>query len=1040
MKASHELRLQALLEGLQTLNEPLELKAILEALVHTSSRLFEADRCGIYLLDPDSKQLTCPASRGLSEHYLQAVRRHMPWPWDVAAKPEPLVVPDAPHQPEFADLREVISEEGLHTILFLPLFHNELLGKLAIYHDHPRLWEKEAIQLAQMLADQATLAITKARLFEKEKRWAQTLEEFQVVGCQLASRHELPELLQLIVETAARLLRVRGGGLYLVDEATDELELVISHNLGKDKSGLRLKRGEGLSGHVWQTGQPLVVEDYRYWQGRSEKWTDVPITSVAAVPLQYRGRVIGVLNATNLTDPRRFSEEDVRILMMLAGQAAAEIERNRLEQLQRMLLDLGAKILTAHETGSLLQRIVQAITEYSTFKLAAISLFDRPIDPAAGEQGQITQIMIAGLTPQEEMKLQKLADSGEFIPCWQILQKGKSLGSGYYVTPELIPEIVPKGVKGRVSREAPEAWGAYDNLYFLLRQEQKIIGRISLGDPIHGRVPTPEELAPLELFVNLAALALEKARDTEELKGFQKRLQGIYRLSERLAQLTNLDDLITHAVETIREHFAYDHVTLFLKEGETLVRKGFHTTLPVEKILFERFERLPLEQGICGWVARERQPALVGDVRQDSRYIVGHSAIRSELAAPVMTGGNELAGVLNIESTEENAFTQEDLELLLTLARQLASAIDNLRHRQHLQEVVKEQEWSNRFLQKINAIRGFEEVLTMIIQHGIDLLSPKANAGNFLIWNRSKKVFKFRAAVNRDLEPLKKVALRREDLVELTAKTREPVIFTRSLQMAHPELSVIWKRFGQLPPPSTIVVPIRDGEQVVAVLNINNLDQEGVFTQDDVRKIQTLVPEIELVLSRARDHERLRELALHDSLTGAFNRHYFTEFILKEQERARRYDYPISLVMVDMDDFYEINDRFGHAEGDRVLHKVAQLLMNTVRAADIVVRYGGDEFLIIMPQTGQAEAKEVMQRLRQRLEKWAPKLPAMKISISFGVASWTPKGRQSLEQVLEKADEFMYHRRRASSRARRARKQAIIATPRSRKRNQSKRR
>ncbi|OGF53133.1 MAG: hypothetical protein A2Z21_09505 [Candidatus Fraserbacteria bacterium RBG_16_55_9] len=704
--------------------------------------------------------------------------------------------------------------------------------------------------------------------------------------------------------------------------------------------------------------------------------------------------------------------------------------------LRQKLLDIGQEILQQRDVSTILKQVAQAIREHSPFQLVAIILFKRAVDPKSGKQERIAQMLTSGLSKEEETKLQQVAASGEFIPSQRIIQKGTALGGGYYITPEMIPEIIPKGIKGKVSQ--PGAWGAYDNLYFLLRQGQKVIGRLSLGDPVHGQVPTAEELAPMELFVNLATLALEKVKHTQELSSFQQRLQGIYRLSERLAQMEDLDELTTQAVEIIREHFAYDHVTLFLKEGETLVRRGFHTNLPVEEIRLERFERLAPGQGVCGWVAQHRQPALVGNVRKDSRYLSGHPAIYSELAVPIKEK-DEFLGVLNIESVEEDAFTHDDLELLEALARQLAVGMSNIRQRQRLQEIVKEQEWSNRFLQNINATEGFEEVLTMIIQHGIDLLSPKADAGNFLVWNGSKKVFEFRATVNReDLGPLKKkITLKQEDLVELTALAHEPVIFTRTFQLTHPELSAIWKRFGQLPPASTIAVPIREEEQVIAVLSINNLDQEGIFTQDDVRKLQVLAPEIELALSRARDHERFRELALHDSLTGTYNRHYFTDFILKEQERARRSSYPISLVMVDMDHFYEVNDRFGHTEGDRVLHEVAQRLMNNVRTSDIVVRYGGDEFLIIMPQTARAKAEEVMQRLRQRLEKWDPKLSGMRISISFGVSSWMPKGRPSLELVLEKADEFMYHRRRASSRARRARKQAITATPRSRSKAKS---
>lgn len=704
----------------------------------------------------------------------------------------------------------------------------------------------------------------------------------------------------------------------------------------------------------------------------------------------------------------------------------------RAQQLRQRLLTIGQEILQQRDVEIILKQVARAIREHSPFQLVAISLFQRAMDPTSRQKEHIAQMLTSGLSQEEEAKLRQLAKSGEFISCQQILEKGKALGSGYYVTPQMIPEIIPKGVKGRVGGESPEeTWGAYDNLFFLLRQGPLIIGRISLADPAHGRVPTAEELEPLELFVNLATLALERAKHTQELNDFQKRLRGIYRLGENLAQVEDLNALIQQAVQTIREQFAYDHVTLFLKEGNALVRRGFHTRLPPEEIQFERFENLRLDQGICGWVAKHCQPALVGNVRQDPRYISGHPAIRSELAVPI-DGADELIGVLNIESIQEDAFTPEDLELLQVLARQLATAISGLRHRQHLQEAMRQQEWVTSFLQKINRSQNLDEMLELIIQHGISLLVPKADAGSFLLWNDAKEVFEFRAAVNRDLKLLQQCPLKREEMLQVVVHARQPVIYTKTMQLRHPHLKRIAEQTGLLPPASTISVPIHEKDELVALFNINNLHQEGIFTEEDVRKLEALFPEIELALSRARDHERLQELALRDSLTGVYNRHYFTEFIHKEQERAQRYNYPISLVMMDMDEFYEINDRFGHVEGDRVLHEVAQLLMDNVRTPDTVVRYGGDEFIILMPQTTRDEAEEAMERLRKRLEKWNTKLFGLKISISFGVDSWTPGGQKSLAQVLENADEFMYHRRRARSQARRARKQVIIAAARTR--------
>lgn len=843
-------RYQALLESLQALHEPLELEAILQTLVDSSCKLFKADRCGIYLLDPASKLLSCPASRGLSSYYLQAVRGHMPWPLDVASKPEPVLVPDAPK--EFWELREVISQEGVRTILFLPLFHRELLGKLAIYHDRPRMWRSEEIKLAQLLADQAVLAITKARLFEKEKRWAQSLEEFQTVGLQLTAQHELPQLLQLIVETAARLLHVRGGALYLVDEATDELELVVSYNLGKDKRGLRLKRGEGMSGRVWQTGQPLVVEDYSRWEGRSQKWADVAVTSVLAVPLLHRGRVIGVLNATDVTNYRKFGAEDVRLLMMLAGQAAMVIERGQGEQLQRTLLDIGTEIIATTDISSILRSVVQAITRHSAFKLAAISLFKRPIDPSIPhELHEITDLFIAGLSEEDEKKLRELAASGKLISCWDIVRKGRRLGPAtYYLKAEEMPELIEKGVPGKI-RVSGAPWGPYDTIYLLLQREGKVIGRISVADPIHGRPPTEDELAPLELLVNMAALALEKAR-------------------------------------------------------------------------------------------RERE----------------------------------------------------------------------------IQQALEEVKSLNGFVRVLNEAQSLQELMETIIRHGMKLI-PKANAGNFLLLNERTGCFEFKAAVGRDLAALQKAKMPEAEVLRFLKLNEGPMTLTRTLQRQNQFFRKLEQLIGP-PPASTLTLPIKMGglgDRVIAVLNLNNLEEEGVFDQQDLRKIWGLMPEVELVLRRMRDQEQLRELSLRDPLTGAYNRRYFLEAVQKEQACARRFDYSFALLMLDINHFYEFNDRFGHLLGDKILCELTQVLMRNVRDSDSVVRYGGEEFIILMPKTSCSQAERVMARLQKKIAehdfaKACGLDEKIKLTVSMGLAVWSPKEDQTLEEIIEEADRWVYRRKR----------------------------
>jgi diguanylate cyclase (GGDEF)-like protein len=154
---------------------------------------------------------------------------------------------------------------------------------------------------------------------------------------------------------------------------------------------------------------------------------------------------------------------------------------------------------------------------------------------------------------------------------------------------------------------------------------------------------------------------------------------------------------------------------------------------------------------------------------------------------------------------------------------------------------------------------------------------------------------------------------------------------------------------------------------------------------------------------------RIEFLAKYDSLTGACNRHYFEQSIASEEARARRYKHSISFLMIDITRFKQVNDTYGHKVGDVVLEEVSALLKGSVRETDVVVRYGGDEFLIMFPET-PGEADAARDRILQALEK----LNADKsrfgfpVILALGSAQWKPASGETIEDALSHADEQMY--------------------------------
>ena len=194
----------------------------------------------------------------------------------------------------------------------------------------------------------------------------------------------------------------------------------------------------------------------------------------------------------------------------------------------------------------------------------------------------------------------------------------------------------------------------------------------------------------------------------------------------------------------------------------------------------------------------------------------------------------------------------------------------------------------------------------------------------------------------------------------------------------------------------------KDGTPIWISLTVNTIRNK----QGDVIESRSMVVDI---TQRKRYEEKLTYLARHDPLTGVYNRHSLDELLEQEVKRSQRYNHPIDVLMVDVNRFKEINDRFGHQLGDRVLQKVAQLLTEQVRGTDIVARYGGDEFLIILPETDDG-IDVLLGRIRGAVARQNRENPLIEfpITLAIGSAHWEPGSERSLNESLHDADQRMY--------------------------------
>ena len=206
----------------------------------------------------------------------------------------------------------------------------QVLGVLIAESKRPNAFDQDDFEVLTAAAQQAGLAIEKARLLDAERQRADELDALRTTMADIAAELELPALLQAIVERATGLLDATGGELGLYDEASQEMRIFVCHNMGKDFAGIRMALGEGAMGRVAQTGQPLIIEDYPTWEGRSPQYDGLPLHASLTVPLTAAGRLVGVITIAAGDPDRRFGPTDVHLLNLFANQATIAIENARL--------------------------------------------------------------------------------------------------------------------------------------------------------------------------------------------------------------------------------------------------------------------------------------------------------------------------------------------------------------------------------------------------------------------------------------------------------------------------------------------------------------------------------------------------------------------------------------------------------------------------------------------------------------------------------------------------------------------------------------
>jgi len=218
---------------------------------------------------------------------------------------------------------------------------------------------------------------------------------------------------------------------------------------------------------------------------------------------------------------------------------------------------------------------------------------------------------------------------------------------------------------------------------------------------------------------------------------------------------------------------------------------------------------------------------------------------------------------------------------------------------------------------------------------------------------------------------------------------------------------------------SILAVPLAFKGRMLGVIELVNGAGDGAFKEEDLKILCTVGEFAAIAIENARNFHKVQELTVLDDHTGLFNSRHMKRQLESEVVRATRFGHPVSLIFFDLDHFKRVNDTYGHPAGSQVLHEVGRLLLRTLRSTDVPVRYGGDEFVILMPETSKDQAVAAALRICAEIGR-EPFLSdqahgPIHLTASVGVAAF-PDDARDPGNLLRKADEAMY-RVKAAGRA-----------------------
>jgi diguanylate cyclase (GGDEF)-like protein len=407
--------------------------------------------------------------------------------------------------------------------------------------------------------------------------------------------------------------------------------------------------------------------------------------------------------------------------------------------------------------------------------------------------------------------------------------------------------------------------------------------------------------------------------------------------------------------------------------------------------------------GLVSKVIETRNP-LYSESVMDILRLGFDDKVTSVYLFPILSA-DKVIGILNIVNSD---ILKEDADLISEICRITGSVFRIMELQETYDKYLKEIDVLNTAIARLIPLKEPDMLYESILEMSISL--AEAEKGSLMLVNEDASCLTIKAAKG----------IHKRLLSDIKIKAGEGIagwVYREGMPLIMDDIEKNDRGFPRRHKYKTgsfISIPLKLGEQTIGVLNISDKITGEVFSEEDMVLLRSFASYVAIALERSTYYSlagHLKELSITDPLTGLFNRRYFEDRFFEELHRSDRHNLFFSLAMIDIDDFKLFNDSEGHLAGDEVLKGIANIAKDCLRVSDVIARFGGEEFTVIMPQTEKEEAMLVAERIRKSIKEQIPStwnvFPRNAVTVSIGIATFPSDGKDRKE-LIRNADKALY--------------------------------